>query len=174
MIGRKTAPTFSGSCASFIAETFRSNVQRTTQILPLDCALAQVCDRVRGSFTMGLSPLVASRAFYPLILRSAPARVWKDEADIGPHGSPGDAQHRPATARLDLRRSRTASLSLGLLGRTRLLTMRVFETARDEAADTIACSVRPRRGSVRQTPCRRWRRSREYRWRGGHCRQGWS
>jgi hypothetical protein len=33
-----------------------------------------------------------------------------------PHGSPGDAQHRPETPRYFLCRSLTASLTLGLLG----------------------------------------------------------
>jgi hypothetical protein len=38
-----------------------------------------------------------SSALYPLILRSAKC-VSKDVAAPGPHGSPGDAKHRPETA----------------------------------------------------------------------------
>jgi hypothetical protein len=40
---------------AFIAETFRSNVQRTTQILPVKSESVQVCDRVLRSFTMGVA-----------------------------------------------------------------------------------------------------------------------
>src|ERR1700678_2400391 len=39
-----------------------------------------------------------ARSHSSLILRSRVSGVTKDEADMGPHGSPGDAKHRPATA----------------------------------------------------------------------------
>ena len=57
-------------------------------------------------------------------LRSVVSRVSKDEAALGPHGSPGDAKHRPEDVHQLLRHSLTASLSLSLLGRAALLTMR--------------------------------------------------
>jgi len=39
------------------------------------------------------------------------------QARLGPHGSPGDATHRPETPEFHLRRSLTASRPLGLLER---------------------------------------------------------
>src|ERR1700733_6841686 len=58
----------------------------------------------------------------------ARASVSKDEAADGPHGSPGDAKHRPATAYYYFVPFATASLMLDLLGHSRLLTMRGLVT----------------------------------------------